>query len=518
MARDRIRNVLLIAADQWRGDALSALGHAVVRTPNLDALAAEGVLFRSHFTQASPCGPARCSLLTGMYLQNHRSVRNGTPLDARFTNVAKEVRKAGLEPHLFGYTDTSPDPRGRPARDPDLATFERAMPGFVPTLVMGPGFEPWRAWLAAEGYDVPAEPYGIYAPRPNYPGAAERGWTFAPPRYDAEHSDTAFQTDAVIRFLAVRGDRPWLVHQAYLRPHWPFAAPEPYNALYHPDAVPAPVRAATAAAESRQHPLLAYLIANYGRNEGRFYIPDYPSGSAMTDRHFRQLMATYFALMTELDHHVGRLVAHLKAIGRWDDTLVIFTCDHGENLGDHWLCGKSAYFDAAFHIPMIVRDPRATADGARGTVIDAFTETIDTMPTILDALGLPIPRQCDGRSLAPFLRGSRPADWRREVHWEYDFRDVRDPAIERALGIGMDQCTLNVLRDERGKYVHFTALPPLFFDLETDPDQFHDLAAEPARAADVLGYAQRMISWRMANDERTLTAMALGEDGVAERT
>lgn len=517
MARDRIRNVLLIAADQWRGDALSVLGHPVVRTPNLDALAAEGVLFRNHYTQASPCGPARCSLLTGMYLQNHRSVRNGTPLDARFTNVAKEVRKAGLEPHLFGYTDTSSDPRGRAPDDPELGTYERAMPGFVPTLVMGPSFGPWRAWLAAKGYDVPAEPYGIYTPRPGYPGAAERGWTS---RRRATRPSTATPRSRPTRRSASWRCRATGLGWCTRRTCGPIGRsrrPEPYNALYHPDAVPAPVRAASAAAEARQHPLLAYLIENYARAEGRFYIPDYTSGSAVTDHHHRQLMATYFALMTELDHHVGRLVAHLKALGRWDDTLVIFTCDHGENLGDHFLCGKTAYFDPAFHIPMIVRDPRATADATRGQVVEAFTETIDTMPTILDALGLPAPRQCDGRSLVPFLHGAPPADWRQDVHWEYDFRDVRDPAIEQALGIGLDQCTLNVLRDRRGKYVHFTALPPLFFDLEADPGQFHDLAGDPSRAADVLGYAQRMISWRMANDERTLTALAVGEGGVAER-
>jgi len=517
MPRDAIRNVLLIAADQWRGDAFSALGHPVVKTPHLDALAADGVLFRNHYTQASPCGPARCCLLTGMYLQNHRSVRNGTPLDARFTNVAKEVRRAGYDPVLIGYTDTSPDPRGRPARDPELASYERPMAGFTPHMVMGPDFFPWRAHLAARGYDVPADPYGVFAPTPGYPGAAERGWTYAPPRYRAEDSDTAFQTDALLAYLGLRGHKPWFVHSAYLRPHWPFAAPEPYNRLYDPDAVPPPVRAATAEAEGRQHPFLAFIIANHGRREGRFYTRDYLEGTAASDRHFRQLMATYFGMMTELDHHVGRIVAHLKATGAYDDTLIVFTCDHGENLGDHWLCGKEGFFDAAFHIPMIVRDPRARADAARGRVVEAFTETIDTMPTILEALGLPVPRQCDGASLVPFLHGGSPAAWRREVHWEFDFRNVREGLPERELGIGMDDCTLNVLRDRKGKYVHFTALPAAFYDLDQDPGQFRNVAAEPARASTVLDYAQRMISWRMRNDERTLTGMDVGEGGVVER-
>ena len=100
-----IRKVLFISADQWRAECLSAVGHPVVKTPHLDALASEGVLFRRHYAQASPCGPSRTSMLTGMYLMNHRSGRNGTPLDSRHTNIALEVRKAGYDPTLFGYTD-----------------------------------------------------------------------------------------------------------------------------------------------------------------------------------------------------------------------------------------------------------------------------------------------------------------------------------------------------------------------------------------------------------------------------
>jgi len=146
-------NVLLITADQWRGNCLSTLGHPVVKTPCLDALAAEGVLFRNHYTQCVPCGPSRASLLTGMYMMNHRSVRNGTPLDARFTNIALEARKLGYEPGLIGYTDTSYDPRLLHERDPSRGRYDNVMPGFL-QLVPGSeageaGAEPWLRDLAA---------------------------------------------------------------------------------------------------------------------------------------------------------------------------------------------------------------------------------------------------------------------------------------------------------------------------------------------------------------------------------
>src|SRR5690349_8925140 len=130
-------NVLFITGDQWRFDALSALGHPVVSTPNLDALAADGALFRRHFTNASPCGPSRSSLHTGLYLMTHRSGRNGTPLDARFTNWAKELRKAGYDPSLIGYTDISADPRVHAPGDPALKTYEGVLPGLRPHVLMG---------------------------------------------------------------------------------------------------------------------------------------------------------------------------------------------------------------------------------------------------------------------------------------------------------------------------------------------------------------------------------------------
>ena len=104
-------NILFIIADQWRGECLSSLGHPLVKTPHLDALAADGVTFKQHYGQAAPCGPGRACLYTGTYLHNNRSVLNGTPLDARFTNVALEARKVGYEPALFGYTDVTADPR-----------------------------------------------------------------------------------------------------------------------------------------------------------------------------------------------------------------------------------------------------------------------------------------------------------------------------------------------------------------------------------------------------------------------
>jgi arylsulfatase A-like enzyme len=498
-------NVLFITADQWRGECLSALDHPVVKTPNLDALVREGVLFRNHFANAVPCGPSRASLHTGMYLQNHRSGTNGTPLDARHTNWAKEVARAGYDPVLFGYTDTSADPRGVDADDPWLRTYEGPLPGIRPLVMMGESPRAWTDWLAANGCDVPKDiryAYGHRAPGPDYEDGAP---VPKPLAYPARMDDTNFLVDRCIDYIRdAKG--PFVAHLSILRPHPPFIAPEPYNALYDPMSIPGFARRGTLEEEAAQHPWLAHQLSRR-----LFRAP-------ANERKLRRLKAVYYGLMSEVDAALGRVFALLKQTGRWDSTLIVFTSDHGEQMGDHWLLGKCGYFDASYRIPLIVRDPRRVADGARGSVVESFTENVDIMPTMLDALGLDIPVQCDGLPLQSFLEGrGAPAHWRSEAHWEYDFRDPADDATEKRLDLTLHQCTMNVVRGPRYKYVHFTKLPPLFFDLERDPDEFVDRSCDPEYQKLVLDHAQKLLSWRMNHDEQTLTHIALTGDGPVER-
>ncbi|TJW16898.1 MAG: phosphonate monoester hydrolase, partial [Mesorhizobium sp.] len=147
-------NVLLITCDQWRGDCLSAAGHPVVKTPNVDALAAEGVLFRRHYAGAAPCSPARACLYTGLYQMNNRVCRNGTPLDARHGNIALSARAVGYDPTLFGYTDVAPDPRRLAAGDPRLRSYEGVLPGFSVRQLLPEHQKQWLSWLRTQGIDT----------------------------------------------------------------------------------------------------------------------------------------------------------------------------------------------------------------------------------------------------------------------------------------------------------------------------------------------------------------------------
>jgi arylsulfatase A-like enzyme len=180
------------------------------------------------------------------------------------------------------------------------------------------------------------------------------------------------------------------------------------------------------------------------------------------------------------------------------------------------LAGKLGYHDESFRIPLVIVDPDAPEQAGR--IEDAPTESIDLMPTIIDWLGGEVPRACDGRSLRPLVLDMKPADWRTELHYEYDFRDTFHSRAETELGLHMDECTLLVIQDAKWKYVHFTTLPPLLFDLERDPGQFTNLAEDPAHAAIAKEYAQKALSWRMFHADRTLTHYRASPNGLERRT
>ncbi len=505
------RNVLLIVVDQWRADFVPHLGADFLRTPNLDRLCREGVTFRNHVTTAVPCGPARASLLTGLYLMNHRAVQNTVPLDARHTNLGKQLRLLGYDPALIGYTTTTPDPRASGPKDPRFTTLGDLMDGFRSVGAFEPNMDGYFGWLAHQGYTLPPRREDIWLPEGE---DAVAGATNRPCRIPAELSDSTFFTEKALTYLKGKGDKPWFLHLGYYRPHPPFIAPAPYNTMYDPADMPAPIRREAWEEEAAQHPMLRHYL--HGIRQGSFFHGAGGVATGLDEFAIRQMRATYAGLISEVDDCLGRVFDHLDQTGQWDDTTIIFTSDHGEQLGDHWLLGKVGYFDESFRIPLVVKG--AGADRRAGEIDATFTESVDVMPTILEWLGGETPRNVDGRSLLPVIAGDTPADWRDVLHYEYDFRDVHYSKPEGDLGLSMDESSLCVIQDDRYKYVHFAALPPLFFDLAQDPNQFENLADDPAHAALVRDYAQKALSLRMRHAERTLTHFRATPQGLEERS
>jgi len=495
-------NILFITADQWRGECLSALGHPVVKTPHLDALAEEGTVFRQHYAQTTPCAPSRTSIHTGMYMHNHRCVSNGTPVDRRLNNWALEVRKAGYEPSLFGYTDTARDPREMDENDPRLTHYSEPLPGFDSyTAYKSEVSVEWVESLVAKGYPIPDLLWNLYGDTVKGVEWEDGGDVPLPLAIKAEDHETHYMVDRCMDWIKGQ-HKPWITHLSLLRPHPPFVAPEPYNRQYDPKMLAVPERSDTVEQEAGQHPFLDYCL-----RQANVRAPE-------SNRVLQRMLSSYYGLISEVDDNLGRLFELLKSSGQWDSTLIIFTSDHGEQLGDHWLSGKLGYFDQSYYIPLIIRDPRAAANPSRAKQFDAFTENVDLMPTMLDWLQLDIPAQCDGQSLLPMMHsGEVPESWRREAHWEFDFRCLYDAPTKAGFDFSAHQASLSVIRDQQFKYVHFTALSPLLFDLKQDPGESVNLADNPDYQSLLLKYAQKMLSWRMKHTDRGLTETLLTRKG-----
>lgn len=506
MARKK-PNVLLITCDQWRGDSLSAAGHPVVRTPNTDALAAEGVLFRRHYGGAAPCSPARACLYTGLYQMNNRVCRNGTPLDRRHGNIALAARALGYDPTLFGYTDVSPDPRELSPGDPLLKSYEGVLPGFTVRQLLPEHQKPWLSWLASRGVDASAGHPDIHRPA----SGTGKSVTNAPPLYSADETPAAFLAGEFILWLGEQEENnAWFAHLSFISPHPPFIVPEPYNAMYAPAGGPGFLRARDWKDEAAAHPYLQYVI---GRQKRSKFLPGMKGKVRSFDEAaFRAIRALYWGMITETDAQLGRIWQAIRKAGMWNDTIVVLTSDHAEMLGDHFMLGKGGFFDQSFHIPLVVRDPRRRK--AAGSIVDSFTEAVDIMPTLLELMGSAAPAHLDGRSLAPFLDGVKPEDWRSEAHWEFDFRSIEKGSAERHFGLKPQQCNLAVLRGERWKYVHFGGgLPPLLYDVQEDPAEIENRASDPALAAVRLELAERLLAWRAEHLDQSLALTALTEQG-----
>lgn len=476
-------NVLLITLDQFRGDSLGCAGHPVVRTPHLDELAAHGTRLARHYSQAAPCAPGRAALYTGTYQMNNRVVANGTPLDHRIDNVARAAIRGGYRPVVFGYTDVGADPRQ--ITDPDdwrLSHYEGVLPGFEELLCLDERHAPWLEWLQSLGYDA-TDPDVMLATEHERP---------------AEHSVTTFLTDAFLRWLGERdqgpdGGTPWFTHLSFIRPHPPYSAAGEYASMYPPESIPPPLPI-----PDDRHPLHETLLSIT-----RAAAPRDPAAVA-------HLRSQYWGMITEVDHHLGRIWSALRERGEWDDTVIVITADHGEQLCDQGLIQKAGFFESSYHIVGIVREPRLPA--GHGRVVTEFTENVDIMPTVCEAIGVPVPLQCDGLPLTPFLRGEQPAHWRDAAHYEWDWREwfIAAGGHDWPWDRRLERQNLAVLRNDTHAYVQFGNGDWLCFDLAADPT-WCTRVDDPAV---VLPLAQQMLVWRQQFLDRQFTGMLLRNGGI----
>jgi arylsulfatase A-like enzyme len=477
-----VKNILFIMADQLRWDHLSCYGHPHLHTPNIDKLAAKGVRFDRAYVQSPVCGPSRASYYTGRTVFSHGATWNRVPLPVGEMTLGDYLRPLGVRTVVVGKTHMIPDAEGMARVGLDRTSeigCQISQPGFdpyerddglhpTPLLRQKGGKLAYNDWLREQGYagENPWNDYANAAEGPN--GEILSGWYLRnsnlPARVAKEHSETAYMTMRAREFIAETGDAPWLCHLSYIKPHWPYIAPAPYHEMYGPETFKPIVRSA----QEKINPNPVYA-AFMGMDVSETF---------STQGVRETVLPAYMGLIKEIDDHLGQLFDWLEKTGKDQETMIVFTSDHGDYMGDHWMGEKELFHEVSVRVPLIIYDPRAEADATRGTASQALVEAIDLVPTFLDATGAPPAyHRLEGRSLEPLLHGETPADWRDDVFSEIDYAFY---AARQTLGVGPSEARGYMIRTERWKYVHFLNFPPQLFDLLNDPDELQDLGRDPA--------------------------------------
>ena len=498
----QVRNILFIMCDQLRADHLSCYGHKRLATPAIDAIAARGTRFTRAYVQAPVCGPSRMSYYTGRYTLSHGATWNFVPLPVGERTLGDYLRPAGLRVAVVGKTHHDPDREGmkwlglspREGIGKLIATggFEEYWrdDGMHPDHITPPDL-PYNEYLRSKGYGG-TNPWHEWANSGvDEHGALASGWllrnSHRPTRLPEEFSETAFTTNRAMDFITEQGEKPWCLHLSYIKPHWPYIAPAPYHNLYGPEDALAPVRSEEERGEEA-NPIF------------RGFQEHPESVSFSKDEVRRNMQPAYMGLVRQIDDHLGRLMSFLEKSGRLADTLIVFSADHGDYQGDHWQGEKEFMYEQGVRVPFIIADPSAGA--LRGAVCDELVESIDLLPTFIDALGRPIPAHIlEGRSLLPLLHGSGAAV-REAAFSELDFAIY---PTARKLGLKACEARMVMVCSRRWKMVHFGSdFPPQLFDLDNDPLELHDRGrdrgAPYAAARDDLYHL--MFDWMRARRNR----------------
>ena len=507
-------NILFIMYDQLRFDYLSCSGHPHLDTPNFDRVAGMGVRFTQTYVQSPICGASRMCYYTGRYASSHGAQWNGFPLRVGEQTIGDHLRKLGMNSWIIGKTHMTADAEG-------MARLGLAADSVIGARQSECGFDNWvrddGLWsYGPDGfYDERRSPYNEYLKSKGYDGEnpwadyanagisdkqIASGWMFRnadkPANIREQDSETPWLTGQTIDFID-QAEGPWMAHVSYIKPHWPYIVPAPYHNMFGSNHVK-PARRHEVERED-PHPVYGAYMGN-------------KVASAFQREDVRdKVIPAYMGLIKQCDDQLGRLLGHLEATGRMQDTMIVLTSDHGDYLGDHWLGEKDLFHEASVKVPLIIYDPRVEADATRGTTCDALVESIDLAATFVEVAGGPVPDHIlEGRSLMPWLCGETP-DWRKYVISEYDYSSTPQAA---KLGVAPRDARLFMVYDGRYKMMHAEGgMRPMLFDLHEDPEEFYDLAkgSEHNEIIDKLYLALRhwglRMSQRVTKSESDIIAM-----------
>lgn len=433
------KNILLIMTDQLRGDCLGYAGHPDVKTPYLDSLASRGVVFDHAYSACPSCIAARAALHTGMTQEHHRRVgyEDGIPWDYDHT-LASELSGAGYYTQCVGKMHVHPLRNYLGFHHVELhdGYLHSARYASVPWAESQRNADDYFHWLRNElGADADVTDTGLEC----------NSWVTRPWIYEEKYHPTNWVTDRSIDFLRRRDPgKPFFLMASYLRPHPPFDPPRYYLDLYMGKKLAPP-----AVGDWETDTLL--------KEQGRVF--DSKCGP-LDPELIHEAQAGYYGCITHLDHQIGRLLQALVEYEEYDNTLIVFTSDHGEELCDHHMFRKSRPYEGSCRIPMILSGDEKLLPGRKaGSVCHSLVELRDVMPTLLDFAGAPIPGSVDGKSMLP-LAAQPEGEIRPHLHGEHAYGEYSNHWIVTP----------------RDKYIWYSHTgEEQYFHLKEDPRECHNL-------------------------------------------
>lgn len=459
-------NILFICTDQQRGDSLSCTGASWAHTPNLDKLAADGVLFRHCYVQNPVCSPSRASLFTGKYVANHGLYANGVPLPAGQHMFTRTLADAGYDCGMIGKQHLSPCDswQTEPRRDDGYRVFEWAH---------GPNHRAlendYHRWLRTAQPEIYNEIFPNRGANENteFGNRAKAGTPIDRVPKEAHYSH--WVAERAIDFIEHprQSDEPFCLVANFFDPHHPFGAPQEFRDKINADAIPDPNTRANEL-DNKPEPHRAYSEKSYSGTAPGFQ--DYSADE------IKEIRAQYWAMIALIDNEVGRMLEALERSGQANDTMVVFTSDHGEMLGNHQqlLKGPQLYDDLT-RVPLIIKWPGQIEAGNQ---IDELVQWVDLPATFLDASGCAPGRGVQGQSLLPLVAGKQN-EWRPWALSEYRYSGfATDPLILTTM-----------LRYQQWKLIVWHGSPATgstrdgeLYNLRDDPGELHNLFKDPEHA------------------------------------
>jgi len=439
-------NILFIMVDEMRWDAMGCEKHPAVRTPTLDQLAAEGVRFSRAYTVSPVCSPARASAFTGRYAHVHGVTINQVPANDGEIFLPSILKHYGYHTAIagklhyvpvrfsFGFDQFWSFAAEGPTPELGYIAYLRKKHGSPNKWPRKPGTCPW-----------PDDPLGRDVGEFLYP---------------IEDFETEWITDRSIEYLRSRQGKPqpWFLFTSYLKPHSPSVEPQPYFSMYDHANFPIP----------KLPPNAKELRAAQRERQRRHYVDN--------EEMVRVMSAKYFGAITHIDDQVGRLLGELRRLGMADNTLILFTADHGNMLGDKGRWFKGVQYEGSCHVPLLWRGPKGARENG-GRVVNQVVENIDLAPSILETAGIPIPQGIQGKSFLALARGQDPK-WKNRAY---------------------SQLRTGMIVDGHWKFIDNSldgSGEKELYNLAEDPKEDRNVASDPKNKERVVEYARLLARWR----------------------